>query len=367
MPRKEATPLSAAATTRVLDALRDAPKAISVTELVHSTALSRPTIQAALLLFRDLGWLRTTQRPSSPGLGGRPAEAYHFDGAAAQVVAARICPREVVATLLDAVGTEVRRITRPIPDPSTVAQTLQSCLDDAVARDAPAVALIVVATLGICRDGAVLESTTFPTLQGHTLPKRLSRRYGARVTFANDAKLSALAQLRSLSRADPDLSLVAIHIDQSPGCGLVVHHRILDGAHGAAGELAFGSTTSWHDMEQTLRDAAEAHSCTPVQVYAAAAAGEPWAVTAMESVVDLVAEGVVNLVLAIDPHVLSLSGPGAIPRLWEDRLAARLRPRVPRLPEIVVVEDGESVLTGARLEAMTALHAWRLTQLENRN
>ncbi|MDO5092245.1 MAG: ROK family transcriptional regulator [Propionibacteriaceae bacterium] len=367
MPRKEATPLSSAATTRVLDALRDAPEAVSVTELVQSTALSRPTIQAALLLFRDLGWLRITQRPSNPGLGGRPAEAYQFDGAAAQAVAARICRSEVVATLLDAAGTEVRRIARPIPDPSAIVPTLQSCLDDVLAENASAPALIVVATLGICHDGAVLESATFPMLQGHALPRRLSRHYGVRVTFANDAKLSALAQLRSLSRADPDLSLVAIHVDQSPGCGLVVHHRILDGAHGAAGELAFGSTMSWHDMERALREAANAHGCVPVQVFTAAAAGDPWAVAAMESVVDLVAEGVVNLVLAIDPHVVSLSGPGAIPGLWEERLAARLRPRVPRLPEIVVVEDEESVLTGARLETMAALHASRLAQLENRS
>lgn len=362
MARQSPLP-SALAATRVLAALADSQWA-TIAELAQATDLSRPTVLGALTLFGEHGWTEARQRPSAPGAGGRPAEAFRLAPGSATCLVARLWAREVSALLLDAGGRPLAQGRAPLADPRRAVAVLQQLVQD-LQRQAqrPSLTLTIVATMGICRQGQVLESVVFPQLVGPRVPAELSAHWGCRVDLVNDAKLSALAQLAALGRDDPHLSMVAIHVDESPGCGLIVNNQLWHGAHGAAGELAFGADMSWHVMERRLRRAAAARNCTPRDIFRAARAGERAAAALMAQAIDALADGIIKLLLVLDPHVLSLAGPGVQAELWSARLQRRLAPHVPRLPEIVVREEDESILAGGCLLARQRLQREREDQL----
>lgn len=85
----------------------------------------------------------------------------------------------------------------------------------------------------------------------------------------------------------------------------------------------------------------------------------------MAQAIDALADGIIKLLLVLDPHVLSLAGPGVQAELWTARLQRRLAPHVPRLPEIVVREMAESVLAGGCLQAREQLRRQCEQQLRN--
>ncbi|MDO5080497.1 ROK family transcriptional regulator [Buchananella hordeovulneris] len=362
---RPSSPPSARAATRVLAALAEAHWA-TIAELAHAADLSRPTVLGALTLFTEFGWIEAQQRPSAAGSGGRPAESYRLAPQAATCLVARLWAREVSALLLDATGRPLAQGRVPLAEPRQAAAVLQQLVADLQQQTHRSeLTLAVVATMGICRQGRVLESVVFPQLVGSRVADDLAERWGCSVDFDNDANLSALAQLADLGRDDPHLSMVAIHVDESPGCGLIVNQQLWQGAHGAAGELAFGADMSWHVMERRLRQAAAARQCTPRDIFQAARAGDRAARALMAQAIDALADGIIKLLLVLDPHVLSLAGPGVQSELWAARLQRRLAPHVPRLPEIVVREMDESVLAGGCLRACEQLRQQREQRLRS--
>lgn len=356
---------SPTATWRVWCCLRDNDGLQSVAELSGCSGLSRPTVLAALGVLHRAGWITSQTLPSPQGSGGRPAQAFQVLGEAAHVFAARISPHTVTACVIDALGVEIARETVEIVDRAEVLPAFLHVSETVLAGSTNSgISAGVVATMGICRDGTVMTSHQFDTMQGDAVRRECQQRLGFPIYFENDAKMSGAAQLAALASTDPGLIAVALHLDEAPGCALIVNHQLVDGAHGAAGELAFSAGLGWSHAERHLKQAAARQQLTIQEVFARARVSDSQVAQVAIELADRLAHAVLGLLLALDPHVLSISGPGGAPDSpLIKRLVENLESQVPVMPDVHILDDAECVLNGAKGQALKRLHELRRVEL----
>src|SRR3954447_11794965 len=92
---------------------------------------------------------------------------------------------------------------------------------------------------GIVRTDGVLLAPNVPGWGALALPTALGEGLGIdRIALGNDVKAAALAEVRwgSLAGADPG---VLLQLGTGVAAGIVVGGDVLDGAHGAAGEIGY--------------------------------------------------------------------------------------------------------------------------------
>ncbi|WP_345711705.1 helix-turn-helix domain-containing protein, partial [Kineococcus glutinatus] len=97
----------------VLDALRGARApgsgavggAMTGTEVMAATGLSRPTVHTVCDALIDLGWVREAAGGEETARPGRPARRYAFDARAGYVLGVDLGAHKVTVVLADLVGT----------------------------------------------------------------------------------------------------------------------------------------------------------------------------------------------------------------------------------------------------------------------
>ena len=95
-----------------------------------------------------------------------------------------------------------------------------------------------VSTIGVPREDGVELAPAIPGWQHVGLARSVAAAFGAPVRVATDVKAAATAEARwgSLAGSDP-----AIYLNLGTGlaAAIVVGGRVLDGAHGASGEIGY--------------------------------------------------------------------------------------------------------------------------------
>lgn len=325
-------------TRRVLSTLRRAESPVRIAELAAATSLTRPTVAQIVSDLEGRGWV---QRHDPVGATGRPAARYALAHRALAVLAIDAGAHRAVVEVVGLDGAvrsrrEQRHRRRLGPGLLELLRTMSAeCLDEAGLR-ADAVLAATVASPGII-DQATGDIEMRHSLGGWRtgdVVDHLRPVVGGTVAVENDANLAAQAMREVVGMPD---SFLGLQWGRRLGAGLVLDGRVHPGALGAAGEIGSllvtdpptGDLRQLEEVVQVDRLARVAGvETTTERMLADAAAGEENAVAALGRAVDPIAAAVAPICLALDLHVVTVSGAiarggAALAEALRGRLAAR--------------------------------------------
>ncbi|MGG5260129.1 ROK family transcriptional regulator [Phycicoccus avicenniae] len=381
----------------LLDALRRSEGAVSLTELVALTSLSRPATTRSVDDLVDLGLVERSASRSG-GAVGRPAQRVRFRRELGCVAGVQVSAHEVHAVLADLGGTlltEVRVATTAVAD--EVLEAVLGALRTVVAEDASATGLwaIGIGTTGIVDTGTgrIRTASNIPGWSALPVTERVAEAFGCPVLIDNDVRLAALAE-RTVGVARGVDTFAFVHWDEQVGTGLVIDGTPFRGATMASGEL--GLVDVFRDPDRATPEgslpregvpgpferrvstlavralAADLATRDPLVADAlagtdpadvlgalvgAADAGSTEAAAAVERLVGWFCAGVAALVLVVDPGTVVLGGrTSRVGPPLADAVRAELGRTTMEPPRVLLSGLGESaVATGAVRLALTAV------------
>ncbi|MGP3976036.1 ROK family protein [Streptomyces sp. 8N114] len=351
--------------TVVLRALRGSttPAALTLTELVHATELSRPTVEGVVEDLIEAGLVAEAAddpvRPGGAARRGRPARRFRFRAEAGQLLGLEIGPHRVAAVLSDLTGRLTGSLTREVDETagadarlerirSTVAELLRRT---GTARET--LRAVGVGTPGIVEaDGTVRLGTALPGWTGLALGERLRRSFRCPVLVENDANAAVLAEhWKGAARGVDDVVMVLAGL--SPGAGSLIGGRLHRGFGGAAGEIGALHLLGREARPERLLSTTDEplhplDEAAVARVFAQARGGDEQARRAMDRFLARLVHDVAALVLALDPELLVVGGWASGLDGVLDPLRAELERYCLRPPRVALSRLGETaVATGA--------------------
>ncbi|GAA3277610.1 ROK family protein [Dactylosporangium vinaceum] len=230
-------------------------------------------------------------------------------------------------------------------------------------------AAVGVSTFGVLRDDVIRLAPNVPGWDGLPLPRLLRTEFGATpVAIDNDVNAGAAAELRWGALRGIDVGLY-VNLGTGLAAALVAGGRVLPGAHGAAGEIAYlrdrADAPTFADGHAALE---ESVSGSALARHGSALLGRP--VTAAElfahrhvpavaalldDAVGTLSRTIANLCVTFDPQRVVVGGGlmGAAPHILPP-IAAALTRSVPFPPDLQVATFADDApLIGALAMAVT--------------
>lgn len=370
----EASPFERPNVAVTLSALRDAEPR-TLTELTHTTGLSRPTVEDALARLIELGVVEDGAPAVRAGKVGRPARLYRFRPEAGAVLGLDVGEHRVMAILADLTGVLLGTVSVPVAPTASGDERLASARTairkvlSGADRDRSHLWAAAAGTSGIVDpDGKVVLSHVLPDWTGRNLGAQLRRSLSCPVRVENDANLAAIAEHWRGAAAGVD-DVVYVHASHRLGAGVLIGGRLHRGFGGAAGEVGGLRMLHWDEAARYLTH--EVHNAEAAdrddaaeRVFAAARAGDPAAVEAVEEFAHDLASGIAAMVLTVDPELVVIGGRVArAADVLSKPVERRLRALCVRPPRVTVSTlDDESVALGAVRAAIDFVeeHVFRL-------
>jgi glucokinase len=212
-------------------------------------------------------------------------------------------------------------------------------------------AAIGISTIGVPLDSGVELAPAIPGWEGVGLARAVGTAFGVPVKVATDVKAAAAAEARwgALAGSDP-----AIYLNLGTGlaAAIVVGGRVVEGAHGAAGEIGYNVMDATHVglgigarpmLEDTVSGMALAANGSRAFGYTVDA-GQVFEAAKVDSEFDamvghmlaVLGPHLVNLSIALDPARIAVGG--GMVRSWgrlQGPLERALKADVPYPPELV--------------------------------
>ncbi|MFJ6078992.1 ROK family protein [Pseudarthrobacter sp. NPDC092419] len=318
----------------VLDFMR-ASQAVTVTEVMAATGLTRATGIAVCEDLMERGWIRELESNRAAGTAqkGRPARRFELNDRAGVVLGLDIGYAKVSVVVSDLRGTALGRAGRPFAASVGGAGRLAVIEDVALAALAEAEAdpnEVLAACAGVAapvdRHGNVLATQEFWGLFDIGLKTALQERRGWTVLLENDANLAALGERWRGTAAGVD-DVVVILASERLGSGVLEGGRLVHGSRGSAGELAYldlvegvGDTfgiahlaRSWAAEavaggEPTALRSIPASGLAAEDVFAAAAGGDSVAGRILDRLADRMARVIGTVATMLNPELVVIGG-----------------------------------------------------------
>ncbi|MFI5527485.1 ROK family protein [Kitasatospora sp. NPDC051853] len=308
--------INAAVTLR---ALRDG-QAVTLTQLVGDTGLSRPTVEGVIEGLIEAGLVAEVEHSQDTGRQrGRPARWFRFRAEAGHILGIEIGVHDIRVILADLTGTVLGSHAKPAVETlepeerltlvrATVAEVLRKA---GVSRDS--LWAVAVGSPGIVdREGNVKLGTAMPGWTGLDLGARLRRSFRCPVMIENDANLAAIAehwQGAAVGKGD----LVFVMAGLSPGAGSLIDGRLHRGFGGAAGEIGAlhllgQEATPERLLSTTGKPLDPLDEAAVARVLRLAREGDEVAMVAMDRFLRRLVHDVAALVLALDPEIVVVGG-----------------------------------------------------------
>ncbi|BCP52205.1 sugar kinase [Kaistia sp. 32K] len=334
--------------------LRNGP--ISRADIAKMTGLSKQTASEVVRALEESGWVKECGR--TVGKVGRSALTYEIHGGARFVAGVDLGGTKINAALADLLGEIIAEEQQPTDlrgGPELIRQIagMVRGLAERAGIPANAVRLIVLGTPGVvdAETGKVAIAPNVPGFDAINVRDLLARATGAEVVVENDVNLAAKGeQWRGSGAGISDFTFLAL--GTGIGMGIVAGGRLLRGARGGAGEIAYlpvggdpydSRGFSLGTLEYAVGSAAMtrryagyggAADATARDVFAAFEQREPAAVATIEETARLLAPAIAAIGAILDPEVVILGGSIGIREelIAEVRRAlARCTPYPPRI------------------------------------
>ncbi|TCR70127.1 ROK family transcriptional regulator [Bosea sp. BK604] len=356
--------------------LREGP--ISRAEIARGTGLSKQTISEVMRELERDGWVR--EEGQVQGAVGRSAVTYAIRPDAAFVLGIDLGGTKLHLALADLHG----QIAAEIVEPTTQAG------GRAVVEQIGRLADVLVAQAGIAPErlrggvmgspgiidpvsGGIVIAPNIPGLDSLDVPAALRARLGVQIAIENDVNLAAIGEhWRGGSKGANTFAFIAL--GTGIGMGIFADGRMVRGARGAAGEIAYlplgGDPYDARGLRLGTLETAIG-SAAIAERYAALGGSDKRTVReifdrldadeAARITVDEVARVIATAVLAvhsiIDPEIVVMGGSiGVRPELTE-RIAVHLRYCMPQPARIEVSALGSrATLIGAIGSAIDLIH-----------
>ena len=235
--------LNSAAVLRAIRA--DGP--VSRAEISRTTGLSKPTVNLAVELLLEQGYLDEGAELAAPGRPGRRPRLLRFASGIGHVLGIDIGANKVLVLAADLAGEVLAVERRKTGARRGDADSLLALVDDAVstALDAAGIPAESLKAVGVGTPGIVDPVSGRVTLapqlggwEGIELAKRLEPAFSCPVLVDNEVRLSLLAERwRGAAQTVDDAFLVQIGV--GIGGGVLFGGEVYRGAGGAAGEIGY--------------------------------------------------------------------------------------------------------------------------------
>ncbi|HKU29256.1 MAG TPA: ROK family transcriptional regulator [Arthrobacter sp.] len=321
----------------VLETIRSS-NAVTVTELMDATGLTRATTIAVCEDLMARGWIREleNQRDFGTYQKGRPARRFELDESVGCVLGIDVGVLKTTVVVADLRGKTTGRASKPfraraIQAPErirVISETALLALEAAGVAPDKVLAVSVGLAAPVDRAGNILASQPFWRLFDVGLKTALHELHGWAVLLENDANLAALGECwKGAGNGVQDLAVLLA--GERFGAGLVEAGRLLHGSHGAAGEMAYldmvegvGSPEGlaalarlWAEealaegAKTALRAAVPAgNEVTAQHVFRAAADGDAVALDILDRLSDRLARVVSTLAIMLNPELVVIGG-----------------------------------------------------------
>ncbi|WP_309108716.1 ROK family transcriptional regulator [Arthrobacter sp.] len=362
--------------------------AVTVTELIEGTGLTRATVIAVCEDLEQRGWVRElpNQRDFGGYQKGRPARRFELNERAGYVLGVDVGVAKTTVVVADLRGTLQGRASQPFRSadiPATerikvIDRTAIAALEDAGASPQDVMSVCVGIAAPVDRNGDVLVSQSFWGKFDVGLRSALTDLHGWNVLLENDANLAALGECWRGSAVGVD-DVVVILASERFGSGVIEDGRLLRGSRGGFGEMAyldlvegvgdpFGIATLarlWAaealagPAKTALRASAPGAEVEAEDVFAAAAAGDAVALAILDRLSDRVARVVATVSTMLNPELVVIGGGVA---KSAGVLLESVAHRLPRLtatpPRLAVSPLGDAIVTvGAVRRALDHVEA----------
>jgi predicted NBD/HSP70 family sugar kinase len=373
--------------------------AVTGTEIMAATGLSRPTVHAACDQLIAVGLVRELdgRRPDGMGRPGRPARCYAFTADAGRVVGVDLGEWKITAMAADLGGRPLADVVVPLASNHVPARERLAAARTAIRDVLRASGSSVDSVRGICvgvaaavrPDGRIYPSADpeyLPGLADVHLTSALGRGLGAPVLLDNDANLAVLAERWRGVAQDVD-DVVLLLAGERLGAGIVVDGRLVRGAGGAAGELALldlvhgvgdthgiGAAARMAGERAVRRQRLPRHRAERGALYdlaagqpadvtgelvaTAARAGDPVADDILRGLAERTARTIGVLCGLLDPELVVIGGGVSdVIDLIHEHVVRELPPWLARPPRIEASRLGDAgVVTGAVRRALDRAH-----------
>lgn len=211
-------------------------------ETARRAGLSPAAITKAVRPLIEAGYLVEDTDEDARGALGRPANPVRVEGARALFIGIKVTGDEIIGVLAD-LCCRIRiarhvRFTSPGPRAvlASTAALVKELLTEADGFGVRVQGVGVAVSGDVDRAGGVVRYSPF--LEWHDIPlaEVVGMATGLPVTVDNDVRaLTVAEQWFGAGAGLSDFALVTV--GAGIGCGLVVHGRVVSGAHGVAGEI----------------------------------------------------------------------------------------------------------------------------------
>ncbi|MGH3314259.1 MAG: ROK family protein [Streptomyces sp.] len=336
---------------------------LTLTDLVHATELSRPTVEGVVEGLIETGLVAEAEEApggsASAARRGRPARRFRFRAEAGHALGVEIGSHRVAAVLSDLTGRFTGTATHEADESATADDRLAQAdrTVDELLRTAgvrrETLRAVGVGTPGIVEaDGTVRLGMALPGWTGLPLGERLRRSFRCPVLVENDANAGVVAE-RWKGAATGAEDAVMVLVGLSPGAGSLIGGRLHRGFGGAAGEIGAlhllgREATPEHLLSTTGEPLHPLDEAAVARVFALARGGDERAGHAMERFVQRLVHDVAALVLALDPELVVIGGWASGLDAVLDPLRGELERYCLRPPQVALSVLGEAaVATGA--------------------
>ncbi|MCX5337011.1 MULTISPECIES: ROK family transcriptional regulator [unclassified Streptomyces] len=209
-------------------------------EVARRVGLSAAAVTKAVRPLIEAGYLvEGADDEARPALG-RPANLVRVDGGRALFIGVKVTGDEIIGVLTDLCCRI--RVARHVPLPDRAAKAVLASIADLVqdllteADGVPVLGLGVAVSGDVDRTEGTVRYSPFLDWRDVPLAELAALTTGLPVTVDNDVR--ALTVAEQWFGAGAGLSdFAVVTVGAGIGCGLVVHGRVVAGAHGVAGEI----------------------------------------------------------------------------------------------------------------------------------
>lgn len=317
----------------VLTTLWDSTDPLTATQLATATGLSRTTIETVLTGLMDADLVDSELL--RPTRAGRPARGYRFAADRGVTIGIDVGPHGISGVAGDLRGDPSaahRRLEGDLSGGEQAATAVISMVRRLLAESDTASHELAALSVGIPgivdADGRPAKTTVVPDWLTTDIDTQLRKAFpGSRITFDNDTKLAALAEVQH-GTVGEDETAVLLRVGNRISAASIIDGRVARGAHGAAGEIGALGRVAWPEAQQRFAKSLSDGAAKDESIASFAAD---------------VADGLGALVLAVDPHVVvvSTSHPGTSSRLAAT-LQTELAGRSLFLPDVRTSELGQT-------------------------